>query len=221
MSDNALAAAAARIEELTRELATANEAATTAQSASEAQLAKISGDLAASMAARRTAELARDEAVAQRSDLQQQVAALRCEKDQAKSDVAVKAAEGAAEVAAEREARQAAERARDAAVAEVAAAKAAGLPDPRLQARVAELEALLADPPETSSVEIVQYLATDGTVTKRRYRASDGSKHRLLPDALRQEAKLALMDMGLTEIAADAMVSRSDAVVKHLQALKA
>lgn len=93
--------------------------------------------------------------------------------------------------------------------------------DATVRARVAELEALLADPPEGSGVQLVHYLDTNGTMLKKRFRSSDGSKFKLLPDAVRQEAKVALIGMGLTDTAAETVIERGDVILQRLHALKA
>lgn len=107
--------------------------------------------------------------------------------------------------------------------AQAAAAQAQPLRDElgRTKARVAELEQLLADPAPSSGVEVVKYFGADGTtLIKSRYRAADGSKFKLLPEALHQQAKVGLMsDLGITDAQAEAIVSRRAKVREHLAAM--
>ncbi len=91
----------------------------------------------------------------------------------------------------------------------------------KLAARVAELEPLLAEPPAASGVTLVHYLAADGaTVEKRRYRATDGSKFKLLPDAMRRQAQLGIMAEGFTEETAASILARGEAVRRNLDLTK-
>lgn len=104
--------------------------------------------------------------------------------------------------------------------AALAEARAAAGDTEATKARLTELEALLTDPPAASGVTLVHYLAPDGsTILKRRYRASDGSKHLLLPDALRQESKLGLMrDLRIGDREAETILDKGSAVVAHITA---
>lgn len=90
----------------------------------------------------------------------------------------------------------------------------------RDNARLDELERLLAAPDADSGVTLVVYYDTDGKELKRRYRTSDGEKFRVLPDAELHESELAIADaLGLPAEAAKAIVARRDLVKRHLEAL--
>lgn len=90
-----------------------------------------------------------------------------------------------------------------------------------LRAELAHLQSLLADPPPGGGVTLVCYLAHDGSVDKKRYRCTDGSKFKLLPDALRQQAKVDIIaTLGVSDSVAEEIIAKGDAVQQHLAALK-
>lgn len=101
------------------------------------------------------------------------------------------------EVSAATAATAAAEKARDAALAAHAAAAAAAATVPRLEARVAELEAFFADPIDTrlSWVRMVRYEA-------------DGSLHPSVEDARRHRLTMRVVAAGVPAAAAANLVAR-------------
>lgn len=77
---------------------------------------------------------------------------------------------------------------------ETQAVRAALIP---LQARVDELERLLAPPPDGRGIRYGMY-----------YRATDASKHKVLPDVLRRQDILDLIGEGETEATATRLISQ-------------
>jgi hypothetical protein len=105
----------------------------------------------------------------------------------------------------------AAQQANDAATNEVSALNAKLADLPKMTARLAELEGLLASPPPGSSILTVTY--SDGRV---KYAASDGNKYRTAVEASRHMSVLALMKTGMTEVQAENAMQHQDDIVKAL-----
>lgn len=75
----------------------------------------------------------------------------------------------------------------------------------RLRDQIAEYQAMFADPPAGSGIDKVT-----------RYRTSDGSKHKTLPEARRQAAILGVMtELGVSGPQAAAVVEKRDALRSH------
>jgi hypothetical protein len=82
---------------------------------------------------------------------------------------------------------------------------------PGLQARVAELEKLMAPPPPGSAILTVNY--SDGRV---KYAASDGNKYLTVVEAQHHMIVLALMQTGMTETQAESVLMHQSDIVKAL-----
>jgi small-conductance mechanosensitive channel len=105
----------------------------------------------------------------------------------------------------------AAQQANDAATSEVSALNAKLADLPKMTARLAELEGLLASPLPGSSIVTVTY--SDGRV---KYAAPDGNKYRTAVEASRHMVVLALMNIGMTEAQAENVMQHHDDIVKAL-----
>ena len=82
---------------------------------------------------------------------------------------------------------------------------------PAMEARLTELEKLLAPPPPTSEILTVTY--SDGRI---KYAASDGSKYPMASDANHRNKVLSLMKIGLGEVQAEMVLHRGDEALKAL-----